>query len=245
MWTFLYRFGTPKVFYQVVERTHFWLFFIALFCIILGWLWGFGFSPQDYQQGDSVRIMYIHVPSAFLSLFIYGMMATASLLTMVWQIKIAALMQKACAEVGAVMTLLALVTGSVWGKPTWGTWWVWDARLTGELVLLFIYFSLLAIEHSLGRNKASDKIFAMLCWIGLLDLPIIHYSVQWWNTLHQGSSLLTFAKPKIHLSMLYPLLFSLIGMLLFSLWSILKLTQLALLKREFKQQWVKELVIKS
>lgn len=244
MWNFLYRLGSPKVFYRLVDRAQWGLALTALICITVGWLWGLGFAPQDYQQGDAVRIMYIHVPAAFLSLFIYGIMAFASLLNIVWQIKIAGLLQKSCAQVGAVFTLLALVTGSLWGKPTWGTWWVWDARLTGELVLFFIYLSLLALEQSLGLRKVSDKIFAILCLIGFLDLPIIHYSVQWWNTLHQGTSLLTFAKPKIHSSMLYPLLFSLVGMLLFSLWVILKLTQLALVKREYKQQWVKEMVIK-
>jgi heme exporter protein C len=244
MWRYLYQLGTPKVFYSLAERLNPYLLVGALLFLALGWIWGLGFSPADYQQGDSVRIMYIHVPAAFLSLSIYSLMACSALMTMIWQIKVAAVLQKACAQVGVVMTFLALVTGSIWGKPTWGAWWVWDARLTGELVLFFIYLSLLALEHSLGSNKASEKIFAMVSWIGLLDLPIIHYSVQWWNTLHQGSSLLVLAKPKIHISMLYPLLISLTGMFLLSMWAILALTQMGLLKREQKQQWVKVLAEK-
>jgi heme exporter protein C len=244
MLKFLYRFGSPKTFYRYSSLISSYLGFLSLLLVTIGWGWGLLFSPADYQQGDSVRIMYIHVPAAFLSLLIYTTMAISAAMTLIWQIKVAGLLQKACAQVGLIMTFLALVTGSLWGKPTWGTWWVWDARLTGELVLLFIYISLLALDQTLGKNKGADKIIAMICWVGFLDLPIIHYSVQWWNTLHQGSSILVLAKPKIHTSMLYPLFTSLVGMMCFSFWAILSLTQMQLLRREYKQQWVKELGLK-
>jgi len=244
MLNFLYAWGAPKTFYHYSKVLSKGFGIVSILALLFGWVWGLCYSPSDYQQGDSVRIMYIHVPAAFLSLSIYAFMASCALVTLVWRIKIAGLLLKSAALVGLVMTLLALVTGSLWGKPTWGAWWVWDARLTGELILLFIYAGLLALDNTLGENPASDKIVAIICWIGLLDLPIIHYSVQWWNTLHQGSSLLVMAKPKIHASMLYPLLCSLLGMLCFAGWAILSLTQVALLKREYRQQWVKTLEFK-
>jgi heme exporter protein C len=245
MLKFIYSLGSPKVFFQYSTRLSRLLLFIAMIAICLGWGWGIGFSPADYQQGDSVRIIYLHVPAAFLSLSIYALMAVCAAVVLIWRIKIAGILLKSAAEVGLLMTLVALVTGSVWGKPTWGTWWVWDARLTGELILLFIYAGLLALEHVIGEKSGADRIIAIICWIGLLDLPIIHYSVQWWNTLHQGSTLLVMAKPKIHSSMLYPLLISLLGMMSFAGWAILSLTQWNLLKREYRQQWVRTLEFKS
>jgi len=245
MLKFIYSLGSPKVFFQYSTRLSRLLLYIAMIAICLGWVWGIGFSPADYQQGDSVRIIYLHVPAAFLSLAIYALMAVCAAVVLIWRIKIAGILLKSAAEVGLIMTLLALVTGSVWGKPTWGTWWVWDARLTGELILLFIYAGLLALEHVIGEKSGADRIIAIICWIGLLDLPIIHYSVQWWNTLHQGSTILVMAKPKIHSSMLYPLLISLLGMMSFAGWAILSLTQWNLLKREYRQQWVRTLEFKT
>jgi heme exporter protein C len=245
MLKFIYSLGSPKVFFQYSITLSRILLFIAIFAIGLGWGWGIGFSPADYQQGDSVRIIYLHVPAAFLSLSIYALMAFCAAVVLIWRIKIAGILLKSAAEVGLIMTLLALVTGSVWGKPTWGTWWVWDARLTGELILLFIYAGLLALEHVIGEKSGADRIIAIICWIGLIDLPIIHYSVEWWNTLHQGSTILVMAKPKIHSSMLYPLLISLLGMMSFAGWAILSLTQWNLLKREYRQQWVKTLEFKA
>lgn len=244
MLKYLYRLGSPKTFYTFSRNLSPYLGLLSIVLLLIGWGWGLLFSPSDYQQGDSVRIMYVHVPAAFLSLMIYSLMAISAAVTLIWQIKLANLIQKSCAQVGVIMTFLALITGSIWGKPTWGTWWVWDARLTGELILLFIYISLLALEQTLGQNKGTEKIIALICWIGFLDLPIIHYSVQWWNTLHQGSSILVMSKPKIHSSMLYPLLISLMGMLCFTFWAILSLTQAQLLRREYKQHWVKQLGLK-
>jgi heme exporter protein C len=241
MLKYLYALGAPKTFYKFSRKILPFLGLMALVSLAIGWGWGLFFSPADYQQGDAVRIMYIHVPAAFLSLSIYAFMAICAAVTLIWRIKIASLLLRSAAFVGAMMTLLALLTGSFWGKPTWGAWWVWDARLTGELILLFIYAGLLSLSHVLGQQQASDKIVAIICWIGALDLPIIHYSVKWWNTLHQGSSLMLAAKPKIHLSMLYPLLFSLLGLFCFCYWAIFSLTQYALLKREYRQKWVSEL----
>ena len=245
MLKFIYSLGSPKIFYQYSKSLSRILFIVAILALGLGWGWGLGFSPADYQQGDSVRIIYLHVPAAFLSLSIYALMAVCAAVVLIWRIKIAAILLKSAAEIGLMMTFIALVTGSVWGKPTWGTWWVWDARLTGELILMFIYAGLLALENVIGEKSGSDRIIAIICWIGLLDLPIIHYSVEWWNTLHQGSTLLVMSKPKIHSSMLYPLLISLLGMISFAGWGILSLTRWNLLKREYRQQWVRNLEFKA
>lgn len=239
---FLYSMGAPRNFYQWTTS---WTKFFAYFGVVglmVGWTWGLWIAPPDYQQGDSVRIIYMHVPAAFLSLSIYTLMASCAFCVLVWRIKIAGLMMKSCAQVGLFLTCMALVTGSIWGKPTWGTWWVWDARLTGEFVLLLIYASLLALFQTLGTKESSYRVVAIITWVGLIDLPIIHYSVQWWNTLHQGSTLLVLAKPKIHTSMLYPLLISLVGLSSFSAWAILSLTRQALLQKDYRQQWVKNLL---
>lgn len=233
----LYALGSPKNFFKLTRLMVPTFALLACLGLLIGWIWGLFYAPADYQQGESVRIIYLHVPAAFLSLSIYGFMAILASIVLIWRIKIAGLLLKSSAQVGLVLTLLALITGSIWGKPTWGTWWVWDARLTGELILFLIYAGLLSLSYVLGQNEASDRIVAIICWIGMLDLPIIHYSVQWWNTLHQGSTLLV-AKPKIHPSMLYPLLISLVGMLSFAGWAILSLTQFYLLQREYRQQWV-------
>lgn len=236
----LYALGSPKTFFRVTHPLHQVLGILAFLFLLVGWGWGLFFSPPDYQQGESVRLMYVHVPAAILSLSIYGLMAFSALCVLVWRIKIAGLLLRSCAIVGFVMTFIALFTGSVWGKPTWGTYWVWDARLTSELILLMIYAGLLALSNALGDNQRSEKMVAIICWVGVLDLPIIHYSVQWWNTLHQGRSLSLFAKPQIDASMLYPLLVSLMGLACFSGWAILGLSLQALLQREYQQDWVKK-----
>lgn len=237
----LYALGAPKTFFRVMQPLHQVLGVLACLGILLGWTWGLFFSPPDYQQGESVRLMYIHVPAAMLSLSIYGVMAFSAFCVLVWRIKIAGLLLRSCATVGLLMTFIALFTGSLWGKPTWGTYWVWDARLTSELILFMIYAGLLALSNALGANPRSEKIVAIICWVGVLDLPIIHYSVKWWNTLHQGSSLTIFAKPQIDSTMLYPLLVSLFGLACFCGWAILSLSLQALLKREHQQDWVKRL----
>ena len=239
---FLYAMGAPKTFYQ---STSIWVKMFAGLSFIglgIGWFWGLFIAPADYQQGDAVRIMYLHVPCAFLSLAIYACMAFCAFCVLVWRIKIAGLMMKSCAQVGFLLTMLALITGAIWGKPTWGTWWVWDARLTSEFILLLIYGALLAMYQTLGERESAYKVVAIITWVGLIDLPIIHYSVTWWNTLHQGTSLLMLAKPKIHISMLYPLLYSLLGMTAFSFWAILSLTRLSILRKDYRQHWVASLL---
>ncbi|MDX1838807.1 heme ABC transporter permease [Legionella taurinensis] len=242
MWKFLYQLASPRNFYQLTQR---WLPVLGgsvLLTLLPGLVWGLFFAPPDYQQGDAFRIIYIHVPAAFLSMSLYAWMAFLAVLLLVWRIKLAGLMLSVVAQLGAVMAFLALATGSIWGKPMWGAWWVWDARLTSELILLLLYIAILAIRSAFSDSERGDRVIAILTLVGLVDLPIIHYSVYWWNTLHQGSTLSVFAKPKIAAPMLYPLLLSLLGFTLYALWIILHKARNELLLRERRQQWVRELV---
>ncbi|MCW8443250.1 heme ABC transporter permease CcmC [Fluoribacter gormanii] len=239
MWKLLYQLASPKLFYNFAGRLIPSLAVGALVTLFVGIIWGLAFTPPDYQQGDAFRIIYVHVPSAFLSMMLYAWMGFLAVLLLVWRIKIAGLLINIVAQVGLSMAFLALATGSIWGKPMWGAWWVWDARLTSELILLLLYAAILATHYAIKNKEDGDKIIAILTLVGILDLPIIHYSVYWWNTLHQGSTLSVFAKPKIDGSMLYPLLLTIAGFSLYCLWIILGKARQELLFREKRQSWVK------
>nr|WP_269447750.1 heme ABC transporter permease CcmC [Legionella fallonii] len=239
MWKFLYQLASPKIFYTLSGRLIPWLATSASVTLTIGIIWGLVFAPPDYQQGEAYRIIYIHVPSAFLSMALYAWMGFLAVLLLVWRIKIAGLLISLVAQVGASMAFLALVTGSIWGKPMWGAWWVWDARLTSELILLLLYAAILTTHQAVKNKEDGDKIIAILTLVGLIDLPIIHYSVYWWNTLHQGATLSAFAKPKIAGSMLYPLLLTLVGFFLYCLWIILEKARNEVLIRERRQSWVR------
>lgn len=243
MWQLLYQMASPKAFYQLSGRCIPWLAASTLLVLFVGILWGLFLAPADYQQGDAFRIIYVHVPTAFLSMALFAWMGFLALLLLVWRIKMAGVILSICAELGASMAFLALVTGSIWGKPMWGTWWVWDARLTSELILLFLYSAILATGYAYQNKEQGDKMMAILTLVGLADLPVIHYSVYWWSTLHQGATLSLLSKPKIALSMLYPLLLTLIGFSLFCLLSIILKARNALLLRERRQRWVKSLIV--
>lgn len=242
MWPFLYQFASPKVFYNRANQWLPWFWGIALFFILIGLIWGLYFAPADYQQKDAFRIIYIHVPCAFLSMSVFAAMGFLSILLLVWRIKLAGMLLTLFAEVGALMTFLALITGSIWGKPMWGTWWIWDARLTSELILWMLYAAILAIHHAYPNKEQADKLVAIFALVGLVDLPIIHYSVVWWNTLHQGATLSFFSKPHIATDMLPPLLFMLIGFASYCGGLILLRTKDTLLWRERHQQWVKVII---
>ena len=242
MWKLLYQLASPKIFYQLSGRWIAWLAAIALILLITGFTWGLVFAPPDYQQGDAFRIIYVHVPCAFLSMALYAWMGFLASLLLIWRIKMAGVLLSVCAQLGACMAFLALVTGSIWGKPMWGTWWVWDARLTSELILLFLYSAILATGHAYQNKEQGDKIIAILTLVGLVDLPVIHYSVYWWNTLHQGATLSVFSKSKIDPSMLYPLLLCLGGFAVYCLLVIVLKTRTELLLRERRQRWVQLLV---
>ena len=241
MWKFLYQLASPKTFYAFAGRLIPWFAWGAVLALSLGIVWGLGFAPPDYQQGEAYRIIYLHVPTAFLSMALYGWMGFLAVLLLVWRIKMAGLLLNLVAQVGVCMTALALITGSIWGKPMWGTWWIWDARLTSELILLLLYAAILATHKAVSNKEDGDRMVAILTLVGLIDLPIIHYSVYWWNTLHQGATLSVLSKPKMDVSMLYPLLLCLLGFVLYSLWIILEKARNEVLLRERRQSWVKVL----
>ena len=199
---------------KLCERITPYLFCMMLSVMTIGLLWGLFYAPADYQQGDAFRIIYVHVPSAFLSLMVYSCMAMSAAVFLIWRIKVADEIARASAPVGALFTFLALITGSIWGKPMWGTWWIWDARLTSELILLFLFFGFMALRDALP-HKIGSIASSYLALIGLINIPIIHFSVIWWNTLHQGPTLSRLAMPSMDSRMLYPLLLMILGFTLY------------------------------
>jgi heme exporter protein C len=197
---------SPKKFFILSNKLMPWLLVLFLSLLCYGTIGGLILAPADDIQGDGFRIIYVHAPCAFLSLFIYMVMAVSAVFALVFRLKLAFLVIKHSAGIGAGFTLLALITGSLWGKPMWGTWWIWDARLTSELILLFLYIGVLLFGRAVSYKKSGERASAMLVLIGAVDVPIIHYSVYWWNTLHQGATLRVFAPSSIDPSMLYPLI---------------------------------------
>ncbi|MBI2379399.1 MAG: heme ABC transporter permease [Gammaproteobacteria bacterium] len=245
MWSFFYKLASPKWFYELAGKLLPWFAIGAAMSFALGGIWGLAFSPPDYQQGDSVRIMYIHVPAAILSLSVYTFMAITAIIGLVWKIKLAHMVSANAAPIGAAFTAIALATGSLWGRPMWGTWWEWDARLTSELILLFLYFGVMALRNAIDERTTADKAAGLLAVVGVVNVPIIHYSVEWWNTLHQGSSITSLAriaKPAIHADMLWPLLLMILAFKLFFVTVLLMRTRNEVLDRERRSAWVGELL---
>jgi len=193
-------------------------------------------APADYQQGETVRIMYVHVPAAWLALFCWGMMSAAALGTLVWRHPLADAAQKAAAPLGAAFTFVCLVTGSLWGKPMWGTWWVWDARLTSVLVLFIMYLGLIALWRAIEEPARAGRAAAILTLVGAVNLPIVKFSVDWWNTLHQPASVFRMGGPTIHPSMLWPLLVMALAMTLLFLTLHLMATRNEILRRRLRRR---------
>lgn len=212
-----------------------WLTPLAWALLIIGMIWGLAFAPMDYQQKNAFRIIYIHVPTAALSMSIYVMMAIASLIYFIWRMRLAAIFARAAAPFGALVTALALITGAIWGKPTWGTYWTWDARLTSELILLFIYIAYMSLQISIDNRDQADRLSAILAIVGVINIPIIHYSVIWWNSLHQGATLFKVAAPSISSSMLYPLLICLVAFYLLFFAYVIREMQNQILKTRIKR----------
>lgn len=237
-----HRLASPPHFYRLSGR---WLPWLAGLCAVLmaaGLYGGLVLAPPDYQQGDSFRIMYVHVPAAWMSMFIYVLMAVAGGIGLIWRIKLAEAVAIGSAPIGASFTLLALVTGSIWGKPMWGTWWVWDARLTSELILLFLYLGVIALYGAIEDKRTAAKAVALLALVGVVNIPVIHYSVEWWNTLHQGATVTKFDKPSIHIDMLIPLLLMALAFKAYYAVALIMRVRCQLLERERNSQWVADLV---
>lgn len=202
----LHKFANPKRFLSIASAIYPWSVGLTVILLLAGLYTGLFVAPPDYQQGDTVRIMFVHVPAAWMALMIYTMMAVASAVGLIWKHPVADLTAKAAAPIGACFTFLALVTGSLWGEPMWGTYWVWDARLTSMLILLFLYLGYIAIWHSFDDQAKAGKAASIVALVGVINIPIIKFSVDWWNTLHQPASVATMSGPKIYVSILAPLL---------------------------------------
>lgn len=237
-----HKLGSPKWFYEISGRWMPWFLIIGSALTAVGVVWGLAFAPADYLQGNSFRIIYIHVPSALLSQSAYVMMAVAGIVGLVWKMKMSFIVGKVIAPIGASLAILALLTGAIWGKPTWGTWWVWDARLTSMLILLFLYFGVIAIYNAIESEEMANKAAAILAIVGSINIPIIKYSVEWWNTLHQPATITLTKKPTMAPEMFIPLLLCIIGFYcLFAVW-IFARTRNEILWRERRTNWVKKLL---
>lgn len=202
----MHRFANPARFVRIADRILPWLTAVTLLLLAYGLAEALYISPPDYQQGDSVRIMYVHVPAAWVAMMVYSIMALSSAAFLIWKHPLADIIARVSAPLGAGFTFITLVTGSLWGKPMWGAWWVWDARLTSVLILFFLYIGYIALSDSYAYQERGKKICAILALVGFVNIPIIHISVQWWNTLHQPASILRSGGIAIDPSMLRPLL---------------------------------------
>ena len=214
------------------------LLIVMILIVLVGLVYALFISPPDYIQGDSVRIMYVHVPSSFIALGCFGFIGIASILNLIFRIKFVSLMAKSLAPVGCIFSLISIVTGSLWGKPTWGIWWVWDARLTSMAILLLFYLTYIFTWKFVNNYEKANKISSVIGIIGLFNLPVIKYSVDWWSTLHQSSSISLTSAPSIHYTMLIPLIIMFLGMVIYSLIIFLMKykTELMRLKLDKKNQ---------
>ena len=235
-------FGSPPHFYRIAGLWLPWLTGIFAILVITGLYGGLVVAPTDYQQGESYRIIFVHVPASWMSLFIYMVMAFCGIVVLVWRMKLAEVVLMSAAPIGASFTFLALVTGSLWGKPMWGTYWVWDARLTSELILLFLYLGVIGLYGAIDDKRVAGRAVAILAIVGVVNIPIIHYSVEWWNSLHQGATITKFDKPSMPMSMLWPLLVMALAFKVYFILSLFQRVRAELLHRERNSRWVEELV---
>lgn len=242
MWKFFHQLGSPRWFYKISGYFLPWLALLSLLLLTVGTVWGLAFAPMDFKQGNSFRIIYIHVPAAFIALAGYYIMAFAGAIALIWRMKMADIVMRSCAPIGAVMTFIALVTGAIWGKPTWGTWWVWDARITSMLVLFFLYLGVLALASAYERDELGTKAGAILALVGMVNIPIIYKSVDWWYSLHQPATLKLTQKSTMAPEMLWPLLIMIAGFYIFYAVLVILFARAEIIRREQRTQWVKELV---
>ncbi len=238
-------FAAPSRFYSLSGFLLPWLWLTAIGFAVAGLYIGFFVAPTDATQGDSYRIIFVHVPAAWMSMLLYLVMAGWAVFGWAANARLASMVARALAPTGAMFTFLALWTGAVWGKPTWGTWWVWDARLTSELILLFLYLGFMALVESIDDVRRADHAGALLALVGAINVPIIYFSVQWWNTLHQGATISMTAAPKMAATMLQAMLLMTIAFWAYSFAVVFMRTRAIILERERQAQWVKDLVAKE
>lgn len=236
-----HRMGSPKWFFETTGAWIPWFSVAAGLFLVPGLVWGLLFAPPDYLQGDSFRIIYIHVPAAMLAQSGYILMAVCGVILLVWRMKLADMVMTAVAPVGAAFTFLALATGSIWGKPTWGTYWMWDARITSVLILLFLYLGIIGLRRAIDRPETAGRACAILAIVGVVNIPIIKYSVDWWMTLHQPATFRLTEAPAMPPSMWVPLLLCVIGFYLLFAVGVLQGARTEVLERERRTRWVTEL----
>jgi len=237
-----YQLASPKWFYDFTGILIPWFALASAVLLTIGTVWGLAFAPPDYQQGNSFRIIYIHVPGAILAQSCYMLMAVAGAIGLIWKIKMAHVVAKSCAPIGASMAILALASGAIWGKPTWGAWWVWDARLTSMLILFFLYLGVMALHSAFENETSGDQSSAVLALVGLVNIPIIKYSVEWWNTLHQPATFKLTEKPAMPPEMWLPLLVMIFGFYCFFGLVLMIRARTEVLERESRTSWVKAIV---
>lgn len=242
MWTFFHKLGSPPWLYGIAGQILRWLLPLTLIVLVGGAVWGLLFTAPDFRQGNSYRIIYIHVPAAVVALGGYYVMAIAGAVSLIWKMKVADMAMKSCAPIGAALTFIALLTGAVWGKPTWGTWWVWDARITSMLILFFLYLGVMALYEAYDNKAVAAKACAILSLVGTVNIPIIYKSVDWWYSLHQPASIKLMGESSIDSSMLYPLLL-MIGAF-YALFSCIMLLNLRneILLSQARTGWVKRML---
>lgn len=241
-WQWFHRLGSPQWFYKKTSRWMPWIVLVTTLLLVIGSVWGLAFAPMDSKQGNSYRIIYIHVPSAFLALVGYYVMAIAGAIGLIWRMKLSYMVMKSAAFIGAALTFIALLTGAIWGKPTWGTWWSWDARITSMLLLFFLYLGFIALQEAYQSRQLANKSCAILSLVGMINIPIIYKSVDWWFTLHQPATLKLMGESSIDASMAYPLLIMIGGFYCLYVCLLLHWTRLEVLREEKKTEWVKALL---
>ena len=241
-WTWFYRMGSPKWFYQTTSKMLPISLAVTATLLLVGLVWGLGFAPQDAKQGNSFRIIYLHVPASLLALAGYFLMAIAGAIGLIWRMKLSYMVMKCAAPLGAVLTFIALFTGAVWGKPTWGSYWVWDARVTSMLILLFLYVGVLALGSAFQNQDVANKASAILALVGTVNIPIIYKSVDWWFTLHQPSTIKFTEAPSMHPDMFHPLLVMILGFYCFYAVALCLAVRVEILNRERRSQWVRDVI---
>ena len=239
---FIHQFASPKTYLFQVNKFYSYILYSSIFIYALSITWGFLFVPEDFVQGNSFRIIYLHVPASFLSQSLYAAMAIASVTYLVWRVKLAAYLIIAIAPIGAMVTFIALSSGSIWGIPTWGTWWQWDARITSTLILFIMYLGLISLHNSFSNYEKADKLLSWLVIVGFVNIPIIKKSVDWWSSLHQSASITLTNKPSIDPSMLYPLIGSTIGFFGLIICLVIISSKVQIIKRENTKSWIKDYV---
>ncbi|MDP2240786.1 MAG: heme ABC transporter permease [Burkholderiales bacterium] len=237
-----FKYSSPQTFFPLAAKLTPWFGAAAVLLCAIGLYIGFFVAPTDAQQGDAYRIIFIHVPAAWMSMFLYVVMAFWAGAGLVFNTRLSGMMASAIAPSGAIMTFIALWTGAVWGKPTWGTWWVWDARLTSELILLFLYFGFMALQAAIDDPRRADKAGAVLALTGVVNIPIIYFSVQWWNTLHQGASVSLKSAPTMAATMLLGMLVMALGFWMYCIATTLLRVRRIILERERRSDWVAQYV---